>query len=169
MPQCRFCGGEIDARGLKSHELWCDDRPDGLEDVQEDVDGDHADVRKDAGDELDEDVQEDVDEDTEEFDADPTPEQRDVAADGDGGEWKPEPATADGGTDTRDSGTDSGTDTRDSGMDSGTDSGTDSPDGSAEADDGDEDYWCGNCEAALEYLQKPCPNCGETPAWSQLV
>lgn len=158
MPQCTFCGGEIDARGLKSHELWCDDRPDGLEDGQDPDNGDHAQERKDA----------DAGQD-EEIDADPDPPQRDVAADGQGGEWSPEPASADGGTDTQNSGTDSGTDTRDSGMDSGADSGTDSPEGSTAADDEEDEYWCGNCETALEYLQKPCPNCGETPAWSQLA
>lgn len=151
MPQCTFCGGEIDARGLQSHELWCDDRPDDLEADQEPVDDagdvDHAQVRKDA----------DAGQD-EEIDADPDPPQRDVAADGQGGEWTPEPATSDGGTDTRNSGSDSGTD-----------SGTDSPEDSTAADDEEDDYWCGNCETALEYLQKPCPNCGETPAWSQLA
>lgn len=152
MPDCKHCGKEVDARGLKSHEHWCSGAGGELvdEDVQEDV-----------ADELDEDVDEDVDADPElEADVDDG-----LAADGDGGEWTPEPAGMD-------SGSDSGTDTRnsgsDSGMDSGTDSGTDSPEGST-ADGEDDGYWCGNCDAELDYLQKPCPNCGETPAWSQIA
>lgn len=157
MPECKHCGKEVDARGLKSHEHWCNG-----EDVDEGNDTPSVSEGTQGTDPTSESTDSSVDPPTSdgadpELEADPAD---GLEADG-GDEWTPEPAGSDSGTDTRDSGSDSG-------MDSGTDSGTDSPEGST-ADGEDDGYWCGNCDAELDYLQKPCPNCGETPAWSQIA
>lgn len=85
MAECKYCGQDVDARGVQSHEHWCEENPDSP--VHDDVDDEPAD-------DVDDDPADDVD---------------------------------------------------------------------------DDEYWCANCGADLEYLEKPCPECGETPAWSQIA